>query len=75
MLKIVEGLQKKNNPRLPNESKEDYAERLFWLTNEEIERRILISGKKRPDYSTQNVQFKESAEKKIIEKNVKNLLT
>jgi hypothetical protein len=41
---------KKNNPPLPDESKDDYEERIFWLVNDEISRRILISGKKRPNY-------------------------
>lgn len=40
----------RNNPMLPDESKEEYEERIFWLTNDEISRRILISGKKRPNY-------------------------
>lgn len=65
----------KNNPILPDESKEEYEERIFWLVNDEIERRILISGKKRPDYSNQNILFKESKEVKIIHKNVKKYLT
>ena len=41
---------RKNNPQLPDESKDDYEERIFWLTNAEISRRILVSGKKRPNY-------------------------
>lgn len=65
----------KNNPMLPNETKEDYAERIFWLTNDEISRRILISGKKRPDYSNQNIRFKENKNIKIMNKNIKKLLT
>lgn len=66
----------KNNPQLPNESKEEYEERIFWLVNDEIERRILISGKKRPDYSTQNIVFKRKEKiEKIMHKNIKNLLT
>jgi hypothetical protein len=48
-----------HNPINPDESIEDYQERLFWLANDEISRRILISGKKRPDYSNQNVKFKK----------------
>ena len=65
----------KNNPILPDETEEEYRERIFWLVNDEIERRILISGKKRPDYSNQNVHFKESNALKIIHKNVKKYLT
>lgn len=41
---------RKNNPIREGESREDYIERLFELANDEIERRILISGKKRPKY-------------------------
>lgn len=65
----------KNNPIHPDETKEEYEERIFWLVNDEIERRILISGKKCPDYSTQNLKFKESRIAKIIHKNVKKYLT
>lgn len=45
------------NPIQDGESKEDYLERLFWLVNDEIERRILVSKKKRPDYSNQNIKL------------------
>lgn len=41
---------KKYNPIRIGECREDYAERLLELVNDEIERRILISGKKRPRY-------------------------
>lgn len=41
----------KNNPMLPGENKDDYQDRIFWLVNDEIERRILVSGKKRPNYA------------------------
>ena len=41
---------RKNNPIKTGESREDYIARLFELTNDEIERRILVSGKKRPKY-------------------------
>lgn len=44
---------KKNNPKLPDETDDEYAERIFWLVNDEISRRILISGKKRPFYGNQ----------------------
>lgn len=54
-----------HNPIEPEETREDYNLRIFWLTNDEIERRILISGKKRPDYSNQN----------FFTKNKKKLLT
>ena len=50
---IVEDSQRwvrKNNPINDGECREDYTERLFELVNDEIERRILISGKKRPKY-------------------------
>lgn len=52
-----------SNPRFRDETKEDYQQRLFDLTNEEIERRILISGKKRPDYSLHNLKFLEKCKK------------
>lgn len=69
----------KNNPIMPEESKEDYKERVFWLINDEIERRILISGKKRPDYSKQNIIFGKSKigqkKEKIMQKNIKKFLT
>lgn len=50
---------KKNNPMLPNEDRETYLDRIFWATNDEIERRILVSGKKRPDYSLENLFIKK----------------
>jgi hypothetical protein len=69
----------KNNPIMPEESKEDYKERVFWLINDEIERRILISGKKRPDYSKQNIIFGKSTigqkKEQIMQKNLKKFLT
>ena len=43
-------LVRKYNPIKEGECREDYTERLFELVNDEIERRILISGKKRPRY-------------------------
>lgn len=47
---------KRTTPQLPDEPDDDYKERIFWLVNDEIARRILISGKKRPNYRTQNVE-------------------
>jgi len=64
----------KNTPVLPDETEDEYRERLFWLVNDEIERRILISGKKRPDYSNQNIQFKKSKFSEIMHKNIKKVL-
>lgn len=49
----------KNNPILPDESKEEYKERIFWLANDEISRRILISGKKRPNYKNYCKKWKK----------------
>jgi hypothetical protein len=49
---------KAQNPILPDEDRESYNTRIFWLVNDEIERRILVSGKKRPDYSNQNLFIK-----------------
>ncbi|MEE0060465.1 MAG: hypothetical protein UE295_06535 [Acutalibacteraceae bacterium] len=64
----------KNNPILPDETEDEYKERIFWLVNDEIERRILISGKKRPDYSKENVVFKKSRSAEIMHKNIKKYL-
>ena len=50
---------KKNSPMLPGEDRESYSDRIFWEINDEIERRILVSGKKRPDYSLQNLFTKK----------------
>lgn len=51
---------RKLNPRQPDEDRDSYNQRLLELTNDEIERRILVSGKKRPDYSNQNICLKKS---------------
>lgn len=49
---------KAQHPMSPDEDRESYRDRVFWLVNDEIERRILVSGKKRPDYSTENLNIK-----------------
>lgn len=49
------GIIRKQNPIQKEEDRESYKDRLFWLVNDEIERRILLSGKKRPNYSSENL--------------------
>lgn len=49
---------KAQHPMSPDEDRESYRDRVFWLVNDEIERRILVSGKKRPNYSTENLNIK-----------------
>ena len=56
---------RKNNPPNPKETKDDYNDRIFWIANDEMSRRILVSGIKRPDYSTENVHFKQKKSIKI----------
>lgn len=50
---------KAQNPMSPDEDRESYRDRIFWMVNDEIERRIFVSGKKRPDYSKENIHFKK----------------
>ena len=38
------GIIRKQNPIQKEEDRESYKDRLFWLVNDEIERRILLSG-------------------------------
>lgn len=52
------GIIRKQNPIQKEEDRESYKDRLFWLVNDEIERRILLSGKKRPNYLSENLFIK-----------------